>query len=178
VTLSCTTADQATALVAPAVERLTTAVGAVEGIEDEPLPPTLFDHVDRVPVISSGSWSDRQVVVDPTIGQRGLRAVPASLRAPGVEAYVEGRDTVVAFRDPASAATLLDRMLAESDQHLPEIVERAGTAADRTVCAEGYRPGESSACLSLVGRFVVAAEADQGKAPKIDEQLKLLREVR
>lgn len=141
VSLSCTTAEQATALVEPAVHRLTEAIAGLAGVEDQALPVTLFDHAAAIPVISSGSWSDRQVVIDQAAGARGLAAVTESLRAPGIEVYVEGRDDVAAFRDPADAAALLDRTLTAPDPHDRKVVERRGTAADRTVCAEGYRPG-------------------------------------
>jgi hypothetical protein len=177
VSLSCGTAEQAAALIDPAVQRLTEAAAGLAGIEDQALPTTLFDHAAEVPVISSGSWSDRQVVIDPA-DDRGLAAVPESLRAPGIELYVEGRDDVAAFRDPADAAALLDRTLTTPDPHDRKVVERTGTTADRTVCAEGYRPREPSACLSLVGRFVIAARAEQGRDPEIADQVKLLREVR
>ncbi len=177
ISLSCSTADLARALIVPAVDQLTKAVAGLAGIEDQAVPATLFDHADELPVISSGSWSDRQVVLEGT-GESAWGVVPAPLRAPGIELYVEGRDEVAAFRDAATAAALLDRMLAEPDQRDREVVERTGTAADRTVCAEGNHPRESSECYSLVGRFVVVSSAEQGQDPGIDDQLKLLREVR
>jgi hypothetical protein len=178
ISLSCTTAELAEDLIDPAVRLLTQATAGLVGIEEQAVPTTLFDHVDELPVISSGSWADRQVIVDRPAGDRGLQAVPDSLRAPGIELYVEGRDEVVAFRDDATAAALLDRILAEPDQQGRQVVERTGTTADRTVCAEGNHPRESSECFSRVGRFVVAARADQGQDPEIADQVKLLREVR
>ncbi|WP_152361594.1 hypothetical protein [Microlunatus speluncae] len=178
ISLSCATAEQAAGLIDPAAARLTEAVAGLAGIEDEAIPATLFDRTGEVPVISDGSWSDRQVVVDPTAGPRALAVVPEALRSPGIQVYVEGRDEVAAFRDVAAATALLDRILTEPDRHDRQVVERPGTAADRTVCAEGYRPREPSECFSQVGRFVVSASADQGRSPEIEDQLKLLREAR
>lgn len=178
VSLSCTNADQADPLVDAAVRRLTDAVAGLAEIEDEAIPATLFDRAADVPVISDGAWSDRQVAIDAAAGERGLRAVPESLRAPGIELYVEGRHKVAAFRDAGGATAVLERMLATPDRHEREVVERTETPADRTVCTEGYRPREGSQCLSLVGRFVIAGPAGQDRPPEIDDQVKLLREVR
>lgn len=177
VSLSCTTADQADPLVDAAVRRLAEAVAGLAGIENEAVPATLFDRAAEVPVISDGSWADRQVVIDPAAGERGLRAVPETLRAPGIQLYVEGRHKVAAFRDAAAATAVLERMLTTPDRHEREVAQRPETPADRTVCAEGYRPREASQCLSQVGRFVIAGPADQGRPPQIADQVKLLREV-
>lgn len=176
--LSCTTIEQAQALIESATDHLTSAVTGMIGIEAAPLPTTLFDRAEEVPTISTGRWSDRQVVVDHSLGARGLRAVPVRLRAPGIELYLSGQYEVAGYTDSEAAASVLDRMLAETDPYDREIKERSGTTADRVVCAEGYRPREPSECLSQLGRFIVLSRAEQGKDPAIEDQLELLRGAR
>lgn len=176
ISVSCGTPEQAKQYVEPATTALTEAVGAAAGLEDEPVPPTLFDRAADIPVISSGNWRDRQVVVgaDP----ERQRAVPADLRGDGLEVYFDGRYEVAAYTDADAAAAVLERRLSTKSEHGHEVREHPGTAADRTVCLEGYRPREKSECLSLLGRFVVVASADQGQDPRIDDQLGLLRGAR
>ncbi|MFC7620844.1 hypothetical protein [Microlunatus sp. GCM10028923] len=176
VTVSCGTPEQAEQYLEPATKALTEAVGSTADLEDTPVPATLFDRAADIPVISSGNWRDRQVITDGTTERQ--RAVPADLRGDGLEVYFDGRYEVAAYRDAAAAAAVLERRLATKGEHGHEVREHPGTAADRTVCLEGYRPREKSDCLSQFGRFVVAAPADQGQAPKIDDQLDLLRGTR
>ncbi|GAB3762499.1 hypothetical protein [Microlunatus parietis] len=175
VSVSCGSPEQAEQYVEPATDTLAEAVGTATGLEDEPIPVTLFDRAAAIPVISSGNWRDRQVVVD---SEERQRAVPADLRGDGLEVYFDGRYEVAAYRDAEAAAAVLERRLATKGEHRREVREHPGTAADRTVCLEGFRPREKSDCLSRLGRFVVVASADQGKDPEIDDQLDLLRGVR
>lgn len=175
VSVSCGDPEQAKRYVKPTADALAELVGTATGLEGEPVPATLFDRSAEIPVISSGNWRDRQVTVDSAEQQQ---AVPEDLRGDGLEVYFDGRYEVAAYRDAGAAAAVLDRRLATKSEHRHEVLEHPGTAADRTVCLEGFRPREKSDCLSQLGRFVIVASADQGKDPEIDDQLDLLRGVR
>lgn len=154
-------------------EAATVAVKEARALEQEPMPATLFDHTPEFPVISSGFWHDQQTVVNPSLGDRADRVLPANVRRDGVEVFIQGRDDVVVLKTVEQAKRMINSEFTSS--HPNPTTRQQVDYADEQACREGKHYQQGTQCWTRTGRIVVISRHDHDGQVQVKDQIELLR---
>lgn len=170
---SCVPPADVHAAKSAAREAAEVAVEEVGALEQEPMPGTLFDRTDEFPVISTGFWSDRQTVIDPSLGERADQVLPEGMPHHGVELLIEGRDDVVVLSTVEDAKHMINNQLTSS--HPQPTTRHEVDYADEQICREGEHYQEDTQCWTRAGRIVVLSRHDHDGEVQVQDQIELLQ---
>lgn len=170
---SCVPVDQVEEVKSQIRAAAEVAVQEAEPLEQEPMPTMLFDRTSDFPVISTGSWRDRQTEVDPSSDQQADRVFPDHLPRDGVELFIEGRDDVVVLATVDRAKSMINNEVTSS--HPKSTIRQDVDYADEQVCRDGEHHQEDTQCWTRVGRIVVISRHDHDGEVQVKDQIELLR---
>lgn len=168
-TISCAPAEKIDDYARSTSEALTKIAKTITPLAAESAPEVVMDQTDTYPILSSGSWSDRRVVIT---DKASFNLVPAEFRSDSLQVYFSGLQQVLVMDYPGSAERWVKAKRTEETRSGWR--EHKQDYADLEICTDGPHRQSGTRCYSQVGRFVVVSRGGSN-GPDPREQAELLR---